>query len=665
MKPLRFRSLCCVRNSVQSYLVLRSGLSTLFFVLSLSLPSVHSRADSPNPSDPEQCRKRFSDGRNTIYTSSENHTLKLDFDPDQNCKKNAGNEVLSHNASAIESAPELKGSKKEFSSTEKNVDALKTIGACRLAYEGIREIFDFQLKQRESYCEKMYEAFQEAKSCGAGVPEKKCQKEWEAYAKSHRRFAEEINLYRRKTRTYLQSLEKATSRAKDKYEEDLRRIEQTFSRRSVQINRADLEAAAPDSVPDVLPANGNLATQGSNSLKDYFELLRGNDFHSPATRYAPMDKAANRGDLIVEQWKALQKLKAFREALLNSLDDQQDIATNAARWVTTQLNAVDRNGNAGGILGSVPEITNSTQLATQLLNGRQNSPGAAAPPVISGASHAPLAEIAAVGAIGAMAARSLSAASQAGSAGTSPDPAAATTNNTHPANPETTKFFPQDSGKTEREKDHSENPIAKLEGKADAHKSDAESPSPGQPLGAMDGSSRTPSGKRNRSNPFNNTPSSGENSGTGVVGGDGFGSSFSTNLDPKPAPKNNASNPTTEVANLLGQMKNLFNFDEQGPGAAFAGPSGSPGPGATSADPASPNSPGPPSDSNPMAESEPLPEGSSELAQNSAEVPMKENPQTQSLFGKIEVNLFQRVRSRHHRCMERGLVLYELKERVE
>jgi hypothetical protein len=130
---------------------------------------------------------------------------------------------------------------------------------------------------------------------------------------------------------------------------------------------------------------------------------------------------------------------------------------------------------------------------------------------------------------------------------------------------------------------------------------------------------------------------------------------FSTSLDPRAVPKSSTS-VGGEVASLLGQMKSMFNLDDPalGEGGAGGGPGLAPAPGA-------------PAGESPEAldagEEESYADGNGAAPESGRST--QADTAHESQLGSLNKSLFARIRQRHVRCMEKGLVLYGLRERVE
>jgi hypothetical protein len=129
--------------------------------------------------------------------------------------------------------------------------------------------------------------------------------------------------------------------------------------------------------------------------------------------------------------------------------------------------------------------------------------------------------------------------------------------------------------------------------------------------------------------------------------------SFGGSLKPRPAKKGEGGG-TGEVSALLGQMKSLFNFDDESfGGEMMSGPMG--GPNDSFKPDRAPAS---------QRESGEIYEEEEEYAEEDAETEEDEDSQAAGMYA-ANTSLFQRVRERHRICMKKGVVLSALPKDLE
>lgn len=662
MNPLRFRSLRRERktNTPIRYCAVLTAMVALGV---LAGPQARAIEDIQQVLvDQQACKHLTTDDASVIYSDELGTVLKTTYDPKANCDKNSGDENDSFNAAAVDRTADLKRLRNDFASERHGREFLRSQGACRLAYQGIQDVYDTFYHLRETYCNETNSRLQTAKDCGA-PSDKNCEPDWKAVLATQKQYVKDINAQNIDAIKYLNALRHAASTARDAYQADLGKLERYFTKRTKSATAPTLTDSLPDD-PSVKAANGNRDTQQSNSLQDYYALLHGIDL-APASGVRQTSSITHSsGKLIAEEDVAMNALKNYGDAFQKQLVGYREKAEGLADWSSSLISKNGLNGPAGDspvkkLTNYAPDITTSAGAAQKLLGN--DTTGAA----ISGAaSHAPIAAMAAAAGLGALAVKSFGSADKSAAGSSSEAPALpngtgknempATTNLTDPTADQrsaaTGKPGPVLGGTTV--------PVAK----ADPANAGPVSGNVSNSFSSGEGSSRMLAGRRSAATgaPASTTAETGG----GIPVAD-LGSSFTQNLEPKPSPKAPAQSPGSEVANLLGQMKNLFNFDEPPPGGGGAPGGGAPMPGGGAPDVGAGGSPalgggdmpggGPDAPAQAMADAGESPAGGASAPDQAHGSP----------FGRIDTSLFQRVRARHHRCMERGLVLYGLKERVE
>ncbi len=676
MKPLRFLTLRALGTlNPNSFHPALAGAAVFFCALSAFAADTNTANKPETPAkptfiDPAQCNEVVKGDTLSVYDPKGNGTsLKKSFDPANNCAANLGGEDLSNNALAIDQAPDIRKFRGEFNQTS-GMMTLKSNGACRAAYDGVREVFDAVAAIRADFCEKVNKAWTEANNCGPMNVD--CKPKWEAVRDVFKNYGNDVNKKTQNGISYLNELQKAANTAATLYKNDLNKLENFFKAHPEGM-RTEALAADVLSTIDVRPTAGN---RNTTSLRAYYSILQQNDTSTIRTLRRDLTVTTPSG-LIPEEETAAKNIKTFGSNLVTKVRPSIEIAGQEATALDDQIKKIELNATAGedknkpGWLKNATSytgtITGAGGLAQQLMknnNGPEALTGlgnAAASAVHEAAGSG--AEVAAAAGIGALAAHAADGASRAPIEAPAEAPAAANTGNAPAVAALDGSGGTAGNGRGEKGNGIPAPYLAKGDG---VLKVEGEAPavSTGTGLGFGEGSSRAPSGRRpgSAANAAPSTTGAGVDAGgAGTTGGD-MGGTFSQNLAPKPAPAAAAASPGSEVANLLGQMKNLFNFDENG------GPGGMPGgvPG---------GAPGamPPPDGGQVAGAPgetPAADGDATATPGEAgAAPVREGNQSEEVkaspFGKVDTSLFARVRYRHHRCMERGLVLYGLKERVE
>lgn len=673
MNPLRFRSLRGERDTQYGILPFATLAAVALLCVSAPAPAAEDEKSDGNLTTTEQCQKDFYSGENSIFKKDDRNTLRPEFDPNVNCERNKGGETLSHNATVLDKNMRLG---RGIVDKPMAFPEMQKTGACRLAYEAVERLFRKFADEQREYCDNLNAKWKEANHCG-GL-EKACKKEYETLRDLNKDYAAALTEQKKRAGAYLESIAKAAATAKDKYQYDLDKITQAMDEAKLPVKSTDKTAPKTTMVDKlaalkVKPSNGNITTQTgepAKALEEYYKLLKGEEALPVATH--PKESHAPKS-LIQEEELAAVMLKTFHEKMNARLTSYRDSLRQAYESFSRQLAQIDKNGSTNGsqlsqtLKGITPAAAGAGSLAEKMVKGNGSSSGGSTPSVSGGSSRAPVAEAAAVAGLGALAAKSFGSAS-------SPAPAAkelpaaefpATKSGGEKA--EVSNFGDRPGGG----KAAADRAVAADAGatpdKAEAAHAGAE-PGVYSGGGFSDGSSRSISSGKKRGATME-TPAVAATVEAGGAGtADGFGGSFAAHLEPKPSTKSAGASPGAEVANLLGQMKNLFNFDEGSPtgGPAGAGPNmGGTPPALGNSDPNTPVADGGEAPSPEGEEAATVAEqddhgGSTEATIHRGGLERPGNP-----FGRTDMSLFARVRQRHHRCMERGLVLYGLKERVE
>lgn len=560
--------------------------------------------------------------------------LKSDYDGDKQCTYNRSGEPTSHNGRQTIS--------KNWPADLEHVDEkhLANLGACKRAYFTIGATFKYLKELRKDYCNELQEKLAKAQNCDHGSITLACKKDWLALKETSDQFNGKVSFSKQQIKAFIADEIKGVQNVKKLYVNDLDSIiKQRQSSRSI-VRKADPAATENEECGSSIGASKVLAINGGvGSCDEYLKLLiKGDTSVASALRLKPgSGKKAyrNAGELIREQEKADENLTAAL-GLIELFGSDLSSAQFSANTIKEQLEEAERRNSPHKIV-KTDDISGAANVANNA-NGLFKNNGSS----ISPAAAAPLA-LAAAGA-SAIASRGFGSSSGAGSS----PPAQAVP----PTPPSIGDLGGKTSdtgggggvGNTDPGRPTSPDDTAKIE----------------DPAAPMDfttvGSSRDLATKKSDSGvkPASSGPASGGGSGSD----DAFGS-FVPKLDPKPVPKSTPSNPGNEVANLLGQMKNLFNFDEPMPGSnEFAGPPPLP----SNSIPALPD----PNAEMPGMED---PGAGGEVAEGETSTTEEGGASSEEVqanpLGKIDVTLFKRVRDYHTKSMERGLVLYNLKERVE
>ncbi len=634
MIPLRFRSLGD-RKSIAAVFIL-ACVSTHAHGNASTVEELHTKLL-------EDCEKALPENMR-IFEDKDRANMVDKFDPRLQCQANSGEEQDSHNAHMV--TAEIWKKRPAWVFAEKREEAARRVGACKKNYQAIKAAHDYYSKLRSDYCKALETRMNAAIS--KGEPSKK--NEWHyklvkevfgQYSKKSKEFSGEMKLY-------FSATAKASEEAAKKYEADLKILDSEF-RAHPQIMSSKTAPTTLEGHPLLKPANGNLQTK---SLVDYYYALLPAEVQVAGAQSAT--PITGRGRLITEQEEAKKRALAYLSDLESLLAETGRTNTSAEERWDSMLAGIEKSGPADGkdgiskITTYTPALTQGTKLAGDMF-GSQQGPAAAA--AITAASGTPsLAAIGAAAAAGAMLSSSIGASSSGGSL-----PAA-------PVIPQeaATSFSPTPAAKLDDGANAGgalpavSNELPATSYTSEGGKVDTAAAPAFPAFGAGEGTSRAIAGSKKEGR----NPSQASKPADVGLSDDGFANFGSRGMDPKPGPKGAATSPGAEVANLLGQMKDLFNFDE---GAPMGGAPGNMGAGYAPEAPLDPNLAG-------GMENEPGSEGLAGEESYTAESGESGEGRTEvqgTQFGRVDTSLFKRIRQRHTRCMERGLVLYQLRERVE
>ncbi len=624
MIPLRFRSLLSRRArqfEFQSW-----APPTLALVLLLILSGQRSLAASDSIEAQKQHLAACNKYELSIYKADGSSSIKDEFNADMRCELNAGGELKSHNAEAIVQAGIAKKRPKFFDGRFDET-ALKNNGICRITYQEIKDAYDRYMNLTSDFCEKSISTQTNAEKCG--LITKECHSEWEAFGKVQSDYADKLTATVIQFDAHVDPLSIGLKSAQKNYEKDLRIVEKAVTDLPESSAAADEPLTIPES-PDVNPSNGSKIT---STYREYLDALR-----RPALEFV------KKPTLIEEETIARNNLKDFQRKFDSLLARQRQAVTKSAEGISNDLKQADKNGSAPGTgdrINQLSTISGATQGLTQ-------SPAAAASPLA--AITAPASSAAGLAAAAGASAMASNLGSLKSGAATEA-PAASMAPPAEAPSLQVASFNDHASG-TGLEHGSMANNTKIEPPQGNAPEAGVYSP----PTSNSESASRMPSGKKALRAEAPVAP--------GANGGDTKTeeslNSFHQTLDPHPVSKRPAESPGSEVANLLGQMKNLFNFDEVSPTGGAPGMSASGRAAPTATDGNAPVAGAPEQDA-----------AAPEEARGEANETVAENPKNQehevqaNPYGKLDTTLFKRIRARHQRCMERGLVLYGLKERVE
>lgn len=507
------------------------------------------------------------------------------------------------------------------------------MGACRLAYLSIDDVRKaYQVKSSE-ICNKVATSLSEAMECTSKNASEKCPDKWAEAKNTIESSSRELTDFQNNANKYFNFTYGKAKWVFDKYNTDKAKFCTTALKP---------KAAANNCFNTSFLGTPITASSGySNSCIEYKSRLINMPIATISGTFldpnAPIAGQCAKGSLIAEQEEAYKKVDLLKGKLADQI---KDLNSTFAGYRNIAENELKHSENLDSVGPGMKEVTQTASTAAPAITGMLHPESALS--TGGGTSPTPpsLATLAAAGAVGAAAANSFK-----GAASRNPGSFEPPARNSQAA-PNTTSL----ASPLAKE---SETALKKAsEEDANGVKADTSKFEEGVSFNANnvgDGASRALASKgKSAGGPA--TSASG-----GKVGGEDSMGDFRPNLAPRPNPK--ASNPSGEVANLLGQMKNLFNFDDAG---GMGGAMGGGMPNTSFVPEASASNEG---EGETPAE-EAVAEGEEESAPEVGEEAEAPTEQA-SPFGKKDVTLFARVRTRHAHCLEKGLVYYGDRRRLE
>jgi hypothetical protein len=558
----------------------------------------------------DPCLKRFDDQFKSVGTTRLKLMKLKQGDAEKYCEKNhnQGNPALNN---------KVNGPAPRLSTQSRTQNGFPShFGACEMSIEATRISFEALTVERLANCHQSADRLTQFTTCmeksdGSDT----CNSQYRAIV-SHLQVTNQKNLsLNTQVHNYVKNFPALNQKAIDRYKEDQKRIEAYFNRPTdSSLQPASLElAVAENRLP--APSRG-----GAESIEIYSEKL---GISRPSIS-ATTASALTEPNLLKEQEEAHELAKEFSTKLADFKSKEHRVFQNEVNdWTEKIKNPTDNTS----MIGKVAPIAGPAMgAAGQLMGGAAAAPAAAA--AVSGASALPAlgAVAAASAALGGAAARAnggASGASESPFAGAQPNPL---------ATPGAAALFDEKPAPAAAPNA----PIPSPEPLAIAGDQNFSSPAKGA-LGSSGSSLKN--GGRLR-------PAEKPNAATAQSSASEMPASFGSDLRPSPRPKKDDG--MGEVSSLLGQMKNLFNFDE---GAGMGGsmpldmPGGTENPTRSIA-----------SDDYSSAGGEyENTEENYEEAQANYEV--VEGSGVVSANGS---SLFKRVHERHRICLEKGWVLHGL-----
>lgn len=644
MKALRFRSFA-ERISQIGFLFFACALAGGNAFGSESLDELKQFAKDCK----ESARK---DNDLAVFVSRSDNTLKEDFDPAKQCVANRDGDtpapLVSHNHAMVK--PEDWRGRPAFLLKAPDEKDVRKLGACNLVYLTIRDLGKRYRSMSEEQCTEIQRKWKAVADCGNT---KKCEEPYNELILTVGEQKKALKELQNAAEKYLTKAGKGSHDAKREYEKDLEKLKIELDKLAKAKRDGDKPATETlgkmERVPDrseLKPSNGNSRLK---SLGEYLAYLSPTEINAEISGVIVPPEQMGAG-LIREHVTAEEDAAKYREKMLKRLADATDRLEKWEPKLDTMLkNAQGMKSASENPLTKLPDGASALG-ALGAGKGMTGNP-TPTPNLTGGASMAPsLAAVAAAGAAGA--ALSKFGGSSASSGEASPDgfQAPVTNQGVHgPGSSPLTGSAPvADSGS-------GLNGLTAIpEAKAGQEKAPEAAGGNYPAFGASDGSSRMASGSRK---PAGKGPAAAAPK-LDAASEESLSAFGAGGMTPRSASKSgNSPSPGAEVANLLGQMKNLFNFDEGG--GMGAGPMGAgPMPGGPGAAPGAPGG---------AVASADHGEGDSEYEEGEEEGAYgEEGGAVQAAqFGRVDTTLFARVRVRHTRAMERGLVLYQLGERVE
>lgn len=527
------------------------------------------------------------------------------------CKKNHNQGALAgHNKIQNRSLiPKLRSRE-----LRKNQNIPHTYGRCEATLTAVNTSFRALTTARENSCDETAERLTQFERCLATDSiDPSCETAYKNIVAALGRSHNSIKTASEEVLQYIKKFPDLNKAAKDNYKKDKDQLEIYNTKHA-----ADPVAARANTTNLPNPENGAAAT-----VEDYMDRL-GIARHNSVNR---INSVAAAGSLINEQNNAEIFAREFTKAILAFKAKEVAASSELTREFQRRIKhlANKKTGERSVIDQLAPVAGPAVGAVTPFLGGAATAPAAAA--AVSGSAASALPALGAVALAGA-AVGSSAASRQSFDAGGIPSPQA-------PAAALPTSNLLGDAAATATK--------AALPGSSPLKQVDVEkatneggAPPPNLFLAgasSQNGGKLRPTKKASPTTVEATTP-------------DEVPASFGGELKPGPRPKKDDG--MGEVSSLLGQMKNLFNFDEGlgmdpmaggmplDPNAAFRDPATSSGGGSTGGEEYYGDS------------SEPSEESVGEEG---------EIEQASGAIGGVTISLFSRVHNRHRICMEKGLVL--------
>lgn len=556
----------------------------------------------------DDCIKRYRKNFEPIKTARLGLFYLKPSDHKKFCAKNYndGRKVPNNEVTAAE-IPKLKIGNREMKVGE-------SLGACESTIEGVRISFETLTAERIDNCQKTANALEKFSACIANKdPAINCDPQLDSIAGEYEKADTRNKSAVDKVTKYVKKLPKFNTKAVTKFKADMELIKQHFAQNSTnplepsKVSRSLANNTLPkpenggvDTIEEYIPRLG-MSPPNVTLLSEVFE----------SSLQKEQDHAKELADKFVAQLDAFNSTESTKFRT-----DMQEWRSLIGKRVTPDKSTID---------SVAPLAAPAATVATQFMGN--TTPAAAA--AISGGSALP----AALGVGGlALAGAAINNKAAAGSSLPSGQaPAAQVAQET--AGLDSTNLLGEGGAVATKPLDVANNAAA-----AGAKTESFETAAAGangifssSSASIKNGGKIRPDKKPNLAGPV----AAPDEAAPGAFGGD---------LRPSPRPKKDDG--MGEVSSLLGQMKNLFNFDE---GAGMEGggiPAPAPFPGASSRDPASDT----------YSSSGEEYGGSEEYAESDAPAE-EEVVQGSGVMGANGSTLFKRVHERHRVCMEKGWVL--------
>jgi hypothetical protein len=510
----------------------------------------------------------------------------------------------------------------------------RKLGSCEATLEAVKLSYLTLRNERIRTCGSVYQELNRQAACVRHPDRQDCLPHLQQMIDRYKDGNDTLMAAAANAAEFVNRFPKLNEQALTRYRADLAKLREHFSaeRQPASMGPASLLRAHSE-LPPVDPANG-----GAPNVEEYFRLLQGDAAAAPGqqglsstfrARSGEPRPSSNEGPLPVEQENARALASSFAEKLRKfRSEDSRAFGERLGKFNAALKNRKDKTtpgaGNewvqgAGAVGG----------LAGPLINrGGAGAPPPAAAAVATGLSGSPIPALGAAALAGA-AVGSAASRSQAGGPMTPPAPG------TPAQNPNTTNLFEAAGAPDLPAQFNAESPATGAEGSGAEEGIGGNFVPPSAPPMASGGASFQGEGStRSSKQDVSVAPSE-------AGAGDDMLTAFSGDLKPAPGPKK--ADAMGDVTSLLGQMKNLFNFeDDLGMGAA-GGPL------------FSSQAPPPPGGRDPAGSWGPGGTGEN----YSEDYPYEDESlvQASGAIGERNISLFRRIHDRHRSCQERGLVL--------